>query len=403
MSSQYRIPFNDLARLHEELGSQIVDALRKVLTTSRFIGGPQVSQFEEAFAVSSGRLYCVALSSGTAALELGLKAIGVESRDIVLTTANSFFATTAAILHAGASPRFIDISEATFNIDVDALERYIDEGCVHTAQGLIETASGRRVAAVIPVHLYGLMADMDRIRLICARYGLQLLEDACQAHASARKGTSGSWSQPGEGTAGAAYSFYPGKNLGALGDAGAFVTDVLANAQTIKLMRDHGQDERYRHVQIGTNARMDAIQASILHLKLEHLGSWTEARREVASWYREEVGLDARIRLPAEGPDEYHSYHQFVVRVKRRDFVRERLSDSGIECLVHYPIAIHQQPALGDNAKQTPLPVTERVVDEILSLPMHPHLCREDVRTVARELRAAVSTSFEELEGDRDE
>jgi dTDP-4-amino-4,6-dideoxygalactose transaminase len=386
------VPFVDLRAQHDELREEIEAAFRSALDESAFIGGPRVASFEAAFAHFCGTRHAVSVASGTDALELSLRAAGVGPGDLVVTVPNTFVATVEAFHQLGAVPRFVDIDPTTYNLDPERLYAYVVEQCTRDRYGVLrERVTGLRVAAVIPVHLYGLPADMAPILALAEEHGFAVIEDACQAHGAAYRLPDGRWA--GAGTMGrvGAFSFYPGKNLGALGEAGAVITDDDALADEVRLLRDHGQRERYVHASPdGVNARMDAIQAAVLEIKLGRLAEWNERRREAAAWYREELA-GSGIGLPVEPEGRRHVYHLYVVRVPQRDRVRDELARRGVATGLHYPIPIHLQPAFARLELGTgSYPHSERAAAEILSLPMYPHLTRAQVAHVADCLRQAV-------------
>ena len=268
------IPFLDLVAPHRELEGQLMDAVKQVLTSAMFIGGPVLEAFEREFAEFCETKYCIGVSSGTDALRFALMAAGIGKGDVVITVPNTFAATIEAILQAGATPHFVDIDPRTFNMSVDALREYL------------ETHSDEPVKAIIPVHLYGQMCDMDPIMELAGEYGLMVFEDACQAHGSDYfSQTNKRWFRAGSFGQAAAFSFYPGKNLGACGEAGAVTTNDEQLAQRVRMIRDHGQDKKYHHLIEGYNGRLDALQAAILRVKLPHLNNWNEKRREAAAIY----------------------------------------------------------------------------------------------------------------------
>ncbi|MER3420884.1 MAG: erythromycin biosynthesis sensory transduction protein eryC1 [Chloroflexota bacterium] len=388
------VPFVDLRAQHAELRAAIEQAFARALDESDFVGGPTVAAFEEAFARFCGVRAAVGVASGTDALELALRALGVGPGDVVVTVPNTFVATVEAFHHLGAQPRFVDIDPATYTMDPELLRAYLVERCVRDGAGVTrERGTGLRVAAVIPVHLYGLPADMAPILAVAAESDIPVIEDACQAHGAAYRLSDGRWLTAGSMGRAAAFSFYPGKNLGALGEAGAVTTDDAALAERVRLLRDHGQRERYLHlIPDGRNARLDAIQAAVLRLKLERLAEWNERRRRAAAWYAEELA-GSGLHLPVEPEGRRHVYHLYVVRVppREREQVRAALAERGVQTGLHYPIPLHRQPAfahleIGEGA----YPEAERAAAEVLSLPMYPHLTRAQVAYVADALRRAL-------------
>jgi len=386
------IPFVDLRAQHDELRQAIAATFRTLLDTSDFIGGPRVASFEAAFARFCGAPCAVAVASGTDAIELAIRALGLGPNDAVVTVPNTFMATVEAVIQVGAVPRFVDIDPATYNMDPEQLRRYLEERCARDRHGAVrERETGLRIAAVVPVHLYGLPAPMDSILALAQEYGIKVVEDACQAHGAACRLSDGRWATAGTLGQAGCFSFYPSKNLGALGEAGALITGDGELAARVRMLRDHGQSERYVHVSAdGVNARMDALQAAVLELKLARLSDWNARRRQVADWYTEELA-DAGLQLPYAPDGLRHVYHLYVVRVPRRDRVRELLANHGVSTGLHYPIPLHLQPALRDlGLGPGAFPESERAAAEVLSLPMYPHLSREQVAYIAAGLRQAL-------------
>ncbi len=387
------IPLVDLRAQHDELRPSIEAALRVALDESTFIGGPSITSFEQAFAHFCGAKHAVAVASGTDALELALRAAGVGPGDVVITVPNTFIATVEAVVQVGATPRFVDIDPTTFNMDPEKLRAYVVDHCTWDLSGTLrERFTGLRIAAVMPVHLYGLPAEMNAILSLAGEFGLEVIEDACQAHGAEHRLADGRWVKAGTLGRAGCFSFYPGKNLGALGEAGALVTADDDLAGRVRCLRDHGQIERYVHLSPdGVNARMDAIQAAVLEIKLTRLADWNARRREVAAWYAEELA-GTELRLPREPEGTRHVFHLYVVRVPRRDAVRHDLAQYGISTGLHYPIPLHLQPAfahleLGPGS----FPEAERAATEVLSLPMYPHLTRHQVAYISDRLRKALS------------
>lgn len=360
------IPFLDLAAQHRALEPELVEAVRRVFASSAFVLGPEVEAFERSFAAFCGAKHCVGTASGTAALTLLLQAHGIGPGDEVITAANTFIATAEAIVAAGAQPVLVDCREEDALID----------------PAKIEAAITPRTKAVIPVHLYGQPADLDAVRSVADRHHLLVFEDACQAHGALYKGrTAGSLAD------GAAFSFYPGKNLGACGDAGCVTTDDAAIARAVRQLRDHGSERKYHHDRIGWNERMDGIQGAILSVKLPYLPAWNARRAAIAAHYRSV--LPPHIRPFALHPDRTSSHHLFVVRSERRSALQEHLRARGISTLIHYPVPIHLQPAFAHRGWQHgAFPVAEKLVSEILSLPLYPELKDEQVHAVC----AAISS-----------
>ena len=371
------IPFLDLVTPHQELKGELAEVFTKALSTAGFIGGPMVEQFERDFATFCDAEYCVGVSNGTDALRFAFVAAGIKSGDTIITVPNTFIATTEAISQAGARPDFVDVDERTYNMDPQKLHEYLETQCYLEDGRLKNRQTGLTVTAVAPVHLYGQMADMDPILELAERYNLIVIEDACQAHGAeyfSRK--QNCWKKAGSMGLAAAFSFYPGKNLGACGEAGAVTTHDAEMARKMRMLRDHGQSKKYFHDIEGHNGRLDAIQAGILGVKLKHLPEWTDQRRAVAARYQQLfAGEQANIGLPHEPEWSKAVYHLFVVRVENRDELMAQLGAAGIGTGIHYPIPLHLQKAYeGLGYCKGDFPVAERVSGEIVSLPMFPQL-----------------------------
>lgn len=385
------IPFLDLVTPHLELEQELVSAFRSCLRTACFVGGSPVVEFEKAFAEFCRTDHAVAVNSGTDALRFALMACGIEPGDVVLTVPNTFIATTEAISQAGALPEFVDVDEGTYNISAKALETYLRTQCTRGSGGRITSLrSGRPVTAVVPVHLYGQMADMDAILRLADEFGLTVVEDACQAHGaeyfSARRQA---WVRAGSMGRAAAFSFYPGKNLGAMGEGGAATTSDADVARRIRLLRDHGQAKKYYHDVEGYNGRLDSIQCAFLHAKLPHLEEWNARRWERAAEYNRLLAGHPGIVLPFEPEWSRAVYHLYVVRVAGRDALIEHLKRAGIGTGIHYPIPLHLQKAYtGMNYGAGAFPVAEQVAREIVSLPMFPQLTAAQQQRVVKEVRA---------------
>jgi dTDP-4-amino-4,6-dideoxygalactose transaminase len=361
------IPFLDLVAQHRPLEEELVAAFRRAVQTAGFVGGPEVAAFEREFAAYVGAAECVGVNSGTDALRFGYQALGLGAGDEVITVPNTFIATTEAITQAGGVIRFVDVSDDTMTMDPRALDAAI---------------TGRTVG-IVPVHLYGQSADMDPIMETARRHGLWVLEDAAQAHGARYRGR-------GVGTIGdmAAYSFYPGKNLGACGEGGALVARDANRLEPVRQLREHGQSRKYYHDTEGYNGRLHAIQAAFLRIKLRHLDSWTEGRRRAAEMYRAALTGIAEIQLPVEADGLRHVYHLFVIRADRRDELQQRLTEERIGTGLHYPLPLHLQQAyrpMGLGAGS--FPVTERAAASLLSLPMFPELTEAQVDRVADAIR----------------
>jgi len=393
------IPFLDLATMHIELEQELTEVFKRALRTAGFIGGPMVEEFEHAFAEFCGTKYCVGVGSGTDALRFALMAAGVKSGDVVITVPNTFIATTEAISQAGAEPRFVDIDERTYNMDPAKVREYLENSCtVDDRLGVvIDNKSGKPVTAIVPVHLYGQMADMDSLLKLAEQYKLIVIEDACQAHgAEYFSKRENRWKKAGSIGKAAAFSFYPGKNLGACGEGGAVTTDDEELAKKIRMIRDHGQAKKYYHDMEGYNGRLDSVQAGILNIKLKHLPNWNQSRRERARKYNELFAeLDTNAVMPDEPSWSKGVYHLYVVQVENREAVQSALTNENIGTGIHYPIPLHLQKAytrLG--YRRGDLPVSENAAQRILSLPMYPGISEADqvrvVEALAQTVKGAV-------------
>lgn len=365
------VPFLDLKAQYRVIQDEIGAAVRSVLESAAFAGGPFVAKFEEEFAAYCGTRYAMGVGNGTDALWLVMLAQGIGPGDEVITVPNTFIATAEAISFCGATPVFVDVDDRTYTMDPDGLRKAITP----------------RTKAVIPVHLYGQTADMDPIAVIASEYGLPVIEDACQAHGAQYKGRmAGSM-----GVAGC-FSFYPGKNLGAYGEAGAVVTNDPDLAGKIRILREHGQPKKYYHSVIGWNARMDGIQGAILSVKLKYLSVANEARRAHARLYQDLLSGVGQVVLPVEAPYAKHVYHIYAIRTKKRDELISRLASRGVTCGVHYPVPLHLQEAYASlGIPRGAFKVTEEITQEIISLPMFPELTREQVMYVCDELKAGLA------------
>jgi dTDP-4-amino-4,6-dideoxygalactose transaminase len=383
------IPFLDLITPHVELEQELTGVFHQALRTGGFIGGPMVEEFEKAFAAFCNTSHAIAISSGTDALRFAIMASGVRPGDVVVTVPHTFIATTEAISQAGAFPEFVDIDERTYNMSPERLQEFLGS-CKRDKSGkLISSRSGRPVTAVVPVHLYGQMADMDAILKLAEKYGLTVIEDACQAHGAeyfSRKHNR--WMKAGSMGRAAAFSFYPGKNLGACGEAGAATTNDAVLAERMKMLRDHGQAKKYYHDVEGYNGRLDAIQAGLLRAKLVHLAKWNAQRRErAAEYHRLFATADEAVVLPFEPSWSRSVYHLYVVRADDRDGLMNHLKKVGIGSGIHYPIPLHLQKAYtGLNYRLGDLPVAEKAAAEIVSLPMFPQLTAEQQARVVEEV-----------------
>lgn len=359
------VAFLDLQAQYRSIKPEVDAAMQRVLDASTYVGGPAVAAFEKDFALFTGAEHCVGLNSGTAAIALLLQANGIGPGDEVITAANSFFASAEAISEVGATPVLVDCREDDALMDAS----------------LLEAAITPRTKAILPVHLYGQPADMDAINAVAEAHDLFVFEDACQAHGAAYKNR-----PAGSLGDGAAFSFYPGKNLGAYGDAGAVTTDDETTATTIRMLREHGSMVKYSHELVGWNERMDGIQGAVLGVKLQHLETWNQKRRALADFYRK--NLPAWVVPFAAHDDRVSAMHLFVVRVKDRDAVQKRLAEAGIQTLIHYPTPIHLQPAYEGTWKKGDFPVAEKLAGELLSLPMYAELTEEAAAETCAALKA---------------
>ena len=362
------VPFLDLTRAVRELRPEIDATVARVLDGGRFVGGEPVESFEAAFAAFCGARDAVAVASGTDAIALALRAVGVGTggRDEVVTAAHTCVPTVAGIEAAGGVPVLADVDEESFTLDPSSVERALTP----------------RTRAIVAVHLYGQCADVRALGELAAARGVELVEDAAQAHGAAFDGRRA-------GTLGraAAFSFYPTKNLGALGDAGAVVTDDDDVADRVRLLRSYGERRRYQSVEHGRNSRLDTLQAAVLEVKLRHLEGWNERRRALAARY-DAVLAEATLTPPRELPGRRHAYHLYVVRSPRREEVRRKLADRGIETLVHYPRPVHGHPAYAELGRGRDLRVSERLAEEVVSLPLHPQLTDDEADAVAAAVAA---------------
>ena len=373
------VPFLDLASSHIEMESELVEVFRSSLRSAAFIGGPMVENFERAFADFCGTRFAVGVGSGTDALRFGLVAAGIGPGQTVITVPNTFIATAEAITQAGARVDFVDVDVQTLNMDPHRLEEYLETKCHFDSAtaSLIHSETRTVVTAIVPVHLYGQPADMDPILDLASRYNLTVIEDACQAHGAQYFSRSESrWLKAGSIGRAAAFSFYPGKNLGACGEAGAVTTNDAQLAQKVRMLRDHGQARKYYHEIEGYNGRLDAIQAGILLAKLKHLPDCNKRRRERAEQYRELLASSDHDVAPLFEPEWCKAvYHLFVVRASERDQLRSCLLEAGIGTGIHYPIPLHLQNAYrGLGYSEGDFPEAERAAREVLSLPMYPEL-----------------------------
>lgn len=361
------IPFLDLKAQNSALKEEILPLWAEILDSAAFIGGRYVETFEEEFAALTHTRYCLALNSGTDALRFILLALGLSAGEEVITAPNTFIATAEAISQAGGRPVFVDIDPETYTLDPEKLEAAITP----------------KTRGIIPVHLYGQTAAMDAITAIAIKYDLWVVEDACQAHLAKYKGRpAGSLGRA------AAFSFYPGKNLGACGDAGAVTTSDPELAATVAMLRDHGQTRKYYHAREGYNGRCDALQAAALSVKLKHLPRWTEARRRHARRYHELLRDIPGLILPRSAPDNLPACHLFVIQLENRAFVAEALAKKGIATGLHYPLPLHRQQAYAHLCLPAgSFPVAEACAERLLSLPMYPELTDEQIVFVCNSIK----------------
>lgn len=366
------VPFVDLKAQYATIKDEVEGAIRLVLESSSFIGGRELEEFEREFAAYCGSTYSVGVASGTDALHLALRSLGVGAGDEVITAANSFIASASAIEMVGARPVLVDIDPQTYTLDPQRVEEAITP----------------RTRAIIPVHLYGQPADMDPIMRLAARYDLSVVEDAAQAHGAEYRGRRvGSIGDVG------CFSFYPAKNLGAYGDAGAITTDDPELARRLLRLRDHGRSTKYEHETVGYNSRLDALQAAVLRVKLRHLESWNRLRQQVAWWYEDDL-RHLGIATPVVRAGSTHVYHLYVVATAERERVRRGLEAAGIAVGIHYPLPLHLQPALVHlGYREGDVPRAEEASRVILSLPMFPELKREQVHRVAAAIREQLRES----------
>jgi dTDP-4-amino-4,6-dideoxygalactose transaminase len=388
MTQTVKVPFVDLVSMHRALESELVEVFKSALRTAAFVGGPEVDGFEREFAEFCGAKYCIAVNSGTDALRFALMSAGISTGEIVLTVPHTFIATTEAISQAGGRADFVDIDARTFTMDAEKLREYLETKCLidqHTGRP-VHKVLGKAVAGIMPVHLYGQMADMDPIIDLAARYKLVVIEDACQAHgAEYFSKKQNKWRKAGCIGHAAGFSFYPGKNLGACGEGGAVTTDDPEIARKVAMLRDHGQSKKYYHDLEGYNGRLDAIQAAMLRVKLRHLARWNEQRRESAGIYNELFAPMADIVMPPHQAATSKSvYHLYVVRTRNRDELQKHLAIAGIGTGIHYPIPIHLQAAYASTGwKRGDFPESEKAADEVLSLPMFAGLAPSQQEQVA--------------------
>jgi dTDP-4-amino-4,6-dideoxygalactose transaminase len=362
------VPFLDLVAQHKPLEAELVEVFRRAVQKAAFVGGPEVEAFEREFADFVGAPMAVGVNSGTDGLRFAYQAMGLKPGDEIITVSNTFIATTEAITQAGGVLKFVDVDEGTMTMD----------------PAKVEGAIGPRTAGIVPVHLYGQSCDMDPILEIARRRGLWVVEDAAQAHGATYKGK-----PVGSMGALAAWSFYPGKNLGSCGEGGAVTGADAALLETVRRLREHGQARKYFHDIEGYNGRLHAIQAGFLRVKLRHLAGWNEGRRRAAAAYRTALAGISQITLPVEAGYSRHVYHLFVIQAERREALQQHLGTLNIGTGLHYPLPLHQQKAYAHlGVAPGSLPVTERIAGSILSLPMFPELTDSQVDRVAEGIRS---------------
>lgn len=369
-----KIPFMNLLAQYERIKPEIQRVMNTILDTTDFIMGPDVRAFEEEFAAYCHAQYCVGVANGTDALMLTLRAIGIQPGDRVITVPNTFIATSEAITASGGQVAFVDVDPATMLMDPNQLESKIKD----------LRAKSIPVKAIIPVHLYGQPCEMDAIRAVANRYELRIIEDAAQAHGAEFQGKR-------VGTLGdaACFSFYPGKNLGAYGDAGAVVTDDRKLAEKIAMLRNHGRIEKYEHTMEGFNSRLDTLQAAVLRVKLKYIEQWTDCRIENANRYSRRLADNSSLVLPAKRKGVKDVYHLYVIRPRARSEVQQFLKKAGISTGIHYPHALHLQPAYAHlGHKRGDFPFAEQACDEVLSLPMDAELQSEQIDYVCDALNS---------------
>ncbi len=368
----------DLKPQYEEIKEELWKEWEKIFDTMHLMLGPNMKAFEKEFAEYSGAKYGIGVDSGTAALFLALKSMGINENHAVIAPSFTFFATIEAIIQTGAHPVLIDIEEKDYNISPSKIVEYIEKNTDFDGKNLIDKKSKKTIKAIIPVHLYGTPAEMDKIKDISNKYNLLILEDCAQAHGAEFRGE-----KVGSLGDAAAFSFYFSKNLSALGEAGIILTNNEEIREKASMLRVHGQKDKYTHQFIGYNSRLDEIQAAVLRLKLRKLEDWNQRRIKLAELYNKKL-KDFPILTPDFFTHKKSVFHLYVIRTEKRDELKDFLSKNGIGTGIHYPIPSHLQPALKYlNYKKGELPVSEKIADEILTLPMYPHLKEEDIEYIA--------------------
>ena len=362
-----KIDFVDLKAQYASISQEVDDAIHRVVAASDFVLGKDVELFEQEFAAYCGVAHAVGVDSGASALELALRAYDIGAGDEVITVSHTFSATAFAISATAARPVFVDVDARTYNMN----------------PALLEAAITPRTKAIMPVHLYGQPADIDKIARVARQHNLLLIEDACQAHGASYQGR-----RVGSFGDAAAFSFYPGKNLGAYGDGGMIVANNESVAEKLRILRNCGQSEKYKHVMVGFNRRLDSLQAAVLRVKLPHLDTWNDARRNAAQLYNDFLKDDERVVTPNQGENRTHVYHLYVIQHPNRNGLLANLRDHGISAGLHYPTPVHLQPCYEFlNVPRGSLPVTESFASRVISLPMYPELTREQIRFVCDRIK----------------
>jgi dTDP-4-amino-4,6-dideoxygalactose transaminase len=388
------VPFVDIITQHLALEKELIDVFRKAIRSGAFVDGPMVKDFERDFAEYCESQHCVGVGSGTDALRFALMAAGVKRDQMVITTPNTFMATTEAISQVGAIPDFVDVDERTYNIDIGKLHEHLELQCdIEDKTGSpVHRRTGKLITAIAPVHLYGQMADMDAIMDLAQKYNLTVVEDACQAHGAEYFSLmSDRWRKAGSMGQAAAFSFYPGKNLGACGEGGAVTTDDERIERKLRMIRNHGQSRKYIHEIEGYNGRLDAIQAGILQIKLKSLTEWNNWRRKCAIHYHKLLGETGEVTVPFEPQWSRAVYHLYVIRTPVRDEVRKHLAENNIATGLHYPVPLHLQKAyLNLGYEEGDFPVSEKIALEMLSLPMYPHLTEDQQTHIVESIKESL-------------
>ncbi len=376
------IPLVDIRAQYEEIKDELLSEWEKSFESMMLFLGPNVRAFEKEFSEYIGVQYASGVDSGTQAVHFALKAAGVDSSQEVLLPSHTFFATPEAVSYTGAVPAFVDIDDDTMNISDNAVNEFIEKNCKFEGSNLIDKRTNKRVSTLLVVHLYGNPANMDALSKTAKKYGLNIVEDASQAHGAEFNGR-----KVGSFGISAGFSFYLSKNLSALGESGIVTTNNRDIKEKTDLYRVHGQTDKYTHTLVGYNARLDEIQAAVLRLKLKRLDKWNKRRREIAQFYTENL-KDLPIKLPIEQQNARHVYHLYVIRTEKRDKLFSHLRNNGIGAAIHYPIPCHLQPALSFlNYKKGDLPITERASEQVLSIPVYPHMQDEDAAYVVSRIR----------------